>query len=154
MTRDQIFRQTSVDLFFLSVTAEHFPTSWEENFPTKVLWYGPFFFVFWTVEQLHFWTRNNSSKTSQHIFSSGHFLLNRRTFPDERVFRQKSKCRFSDLSEPMNSTRDQISRQKSTLLSFFRSFFLLILNSWTANFPKNKNSDKSLNLVFLPTIYV
>ena len=46
----------------------------------------------WT---LHFWTRKNSNKTFQHSFSSGHFLLNRWTFPDEKIFRQKSKCRFS-----------------------------------------------------------
>ena len=57
---------------------------------------------------------------SAYSFSSGHFLLNRRTFPDERIFRQKSKCRFS----PDN-------------------FFLTYLNRWIRQ--GIKFPDKSLH---------
>ena len=46
-------------------------------------------------------------------------------FPDKRVLSFPSSCRF----------------------------FLLILKSWTANFPTKKSSDKILNVVFLPTIF-
>ena len=99
MTRDQIFRQTSVDLFFCP------------------------------------------------------FLLSISRQLEKKIFRQKSYgMDLSFLSsELLNS---YISGQGTIPAKLLSIFFLLVIFFWTGeHFPTKEYSDKSLNVVFLPTIF-
>ena len=153
MTRDQIFRQTSVDLLFcpfllsisrqlekkifrqksygmdLSFLSSELLNSYisgQGTIPAKLL--SIFFLLvifFWTDE--HFPTKEYSDKSLNVVFLTylNRWIRQGIKFPDKSLHCFPSSGRF----------------------------FLLILNSWTANFPTKKNSDKSLNVVFLPTIF-